>query len=429
MRGPRTVTVATREGQSELHSHGSAPGMDSLYIFINSRRSRAVDIMCRAFEASHLSALYYFLIYPRLKRFQPCALSLNPSISICLTFNDPNLKVFPHAHQQHSISAAVRMSTATVGLTLVSAIVLLSNAHIASAQPPTSFSDILLPSPNITGGPAGEIQCYALPYGAIGIISHLLTYWTIAWMAVGQTPLWPWHPLKTYKFDMFLAVLALCTCIPIASIAMHRCRLSWHFLLICIWKLVTSVSLAIITIHRCIIIRRIKKESATRLGRHVECYNSADSSGFFSDSEPQEPTRRNYAPLWWLILYLAGTIIGMVGLCSLLYTTFRKDTTIRHLTYGFGAAMAILPMMVAIYWFVRHLDRKEGGGRVCFSAFWQTFGGAILAFTAVFGFFSSLYSDLVLGAIADNIYGWPNRDFAPLYWAWFVAKRLTLLSF
>jgi hypothetical protein len=322
-------------------------------------------------------------------------------------------------------------------------VVLASNLGLAAAEP-SKFSDILLPSPNVTSGPVGEIQCYALPYGAVGIISHLLTYWTIAWLSVGQTPLWPWFRMKTYKFDMFLAILALCTCIPIASITMHRCRLSWHFLLICIWKLVTSVSLGCITIHRCLIIRREQQhpEDIEFSNRHHyqpamtnEPYangmyaQARNPSAFFSQDNTKLTDRnKDLAPLWWLTLYLSGTVVGMVGLCSLLYTTFRHDKTIRHLTYGFGAAMAIIPLLVAIYWYIHHLEKPEGGSRVCMSAAWHSFGGAILAFTAVFGFFSSLYSDLVLGSIANNLFGLPSADFAPLYWAWFIAKRLPLLS-
>jgi hypothetical protein len=317
-------------------------------------------------------------------------------------------------------------------------LVLASNINLAAAEPITSFSDILLPSPNVTSGPAGEIQCYALPYGAVGIISHLLTYWTIAWVSVGRIPVWPGQQMRTYKFDLFLAIVALSTCIPIASITMHRCRLSWHFLLICIWKLITSVSLACITIHRCIVVRRETQHTdddvelssvQQQVPYHNGMYQQVQNSQAVISHHNLPNTNRNLKPLWWLTLYLAGTIVGMVGLCSLLYTTFRQDQTIRNLTYGFGVAMAIIPIMVAIYWFQHHLNLKETGRRVYMSAFWHTLGGAFLAFIAVFGFFSSLYSDLVLGKIADNLTGLPSQDFAPLYWTWFIAKRLPLLSF
>jgi hypothetical protein len=68
--------------------------------------------------------------------------------------------------------------------------VLIANANTATAYAVPDMSEkiheMLLPKPNATGGPAGEIECYALPYGAIGIISNLLTFWTMAWMAVGR---------------------------------------------------------------------------------------------------------------------------------------------------------------------------------------------------------------------------------------------------
>ncbi|KAF2029890.1 hypothetical protein EK21DRAFT_66986 [Setomelanomma holmii] len=228
---------------------------------------------------------------------------------------------------------------------------------------------------------------------------------------------------------------------------MHRCLLSWQFLLICIWKLVTSVSLGCITLHRCIIVRRKEQSKKQSLIQGVEMANhnhylqpppqvrygqSPAASGFFSQhSQQSQPARepRDLTPLSWLSLYLAGTIVGMTGLCSLLYTTFRKDETIRNLTYGFGATMTIIPIMVAIYWYVHHLNLPGDGHRKWILAFCQTLGGSVLAFAAVFGFFSSLYCDLVLGSIAKNIYGLPSGDFAPLYWAWFIAKRLPMLSF
>ncbi|KAF2250208.1 hypothetical protein BU26DRAFT_455735 [Trematosphaeria pertusa] len=314
--------------------------------------------------------------------------------------------------------------------------VVASNANIASARALPNANvlenihDAILPTPNTTEGPLGEIQCYALPYGAIGIISHLLTYWTIAWVAVGRSPLWPVHRIESYGIDMFLAAITLCTCIPIASLTIHRCRLSWHFVLIAVWKLVTSVSLACLTIHRCIITRQeIKRKKAGKAHTPIPMQDSGEAAHDPSmPSHRPATTSKDLGPLWWLLLYLAGTITGMVGLCSLIYISFRHDTAVRNLTYAFAAPMIIIPILVAIYWYVKHLQLPGGGFDVWMSANTHVIGGAAIAFTAVFGFFSALYSDLVLGAIAGNMLGLPSGDFAVLYWAWFIAKRFTLLS-
>jgi hypothetical protein len=305
---------------------------------------------------------------------------------------------------------------------------LASNISVASAAP----------SPNVFT----DIQCYALPYGAMGIISHLLTYWTIAWVGWGKVPLWPAKDIRQYQLDFFLAIATLCTCIPSASITIVRCRLSWHFVLISIWKLVTSVSVALISIHRCIITRREQKRPKVAVNGttyHLVDYESyQDNQASHSNEGPitqfsnKNPTKNqdkaNLTPFFWLLLFLAGTIVGMVGLGALLWDNFRHDKTIRHLTYGFAAPMVIIPGLVAAYWYTEHCCGSTNGRRGMQKAYRHTFRGALAAFVAVFGFFSALYGDLVLGIIAGNILGVPTGDITPLYWIWFVAKRFPLLS-
>ncbi|KAF1925098.1 uncharacterized protein M421DRAFT_424121 [Didymella exigua CBS 183.55] len=311
------------------------------------------------------------------------------------------------------------LSTVLTSTTLSALLLALASNIVTSTAAPTPnvFTDILLPTPNVTGGPAGEIQCYALPYGAVGVISHLLTYWTFAWIAVGKVPLWPGNDLDTWAFDLFLSIASLCTCIPTATITIYRCRLSWHFVLISVWKLVTSVSMACIAIHRCILVRREPSRSSHR----------GPGAPF---TRGQSTKTKSLEPLGWLVLFIAGTIVGMFGLCSLLWTSFRQDTTVRTLSYGFAAPVILLPICVGIYWYLHSAtEDKTGGLKGLVLATANTFKGASVAFIAVFGFFSTLYADLVLGAIADNPLGLPSADFAPLYWVWFIAKRLPMLSF
>ncbi|KAF2181025.1 hypothetical protein K469DRAFT_713882 [Zopfia rhizophila CBS 207.26] len=362
----------------------------------------------------------------------------------------------PQSLPRHRNLLSNALSISWIGVLMV---VFVLNARTASARALPGISDHLgdiLPTKNATGGPMGEIQCYALPYGAIGIISHLLTYWTIAWMGVGKIPLWPWHNLKSSNFDMAVAVVTILTCIPLASVSIHRCRLSWHFVLIGVWKLITSVTLACVTIHRGIITRRALKSNSNsgsesllnnmtpqvqqttyspyaspnpqRSRMYSRPNNSTYTSLFTSDDDNTPQVKTNHSPLYWLILYLLGTIAGMTGLCALIYTSFRHNKDVRHLTYGFAGAIIILPIIVALYFYKSHLQKPQGGGRVLKSAYQHAFWGAAITGIAAFGFFSALYSDLALGAIAGKWSGFPSEDFAPLYWAWFAAKRLPMLS-
>lgn len=328
--------------------------------------------------------------------------------------------------------------------------VFLSNAQLAAAHPRPApglkddVHNILLPNPNKTGGPAGEIQCYSLPYGAIGVVSHLLTYWTMAWLAAGYTPVWPWHRPEYQKVDMALAIATLLTCVPIASITIHRCRLTWHFILIAVWKLVTSVALSCITIHRAWLSRReqnghtynrvsrqnLHPPQSTSYNPHTDLYRQSNASklSMWSSDNGTTTTETNKAPLYWFILYFAGTITGMTGLLALNWTSFRHNHDVRSLTYGFGVTMFIIPCLAAAYWYMKHVANGEGGGRAYTSAIRDMFKSSCVASAAAFGFFSALYCDLVLGAIAQNWSGMPADDFAPLYWAWFVAKRFPMLS-
>jgi len=45
------------------------------------------------------------------------------------------------------------------------------------------------------------------------------------------------------------------------------------------------------------------------------------------------------------------------------------------------------------------------------------------------GILAALFSDWILAAIADNYAGVPDGNNSVLYWSYFVAKRLQILSF
>ncbi|KAF2837566.1 hypothetical protein M501DRAFT_937417 [Patellaria atrata CBS 101060] len=288
--------------------------------------------------------------------------------------------------------------------------------------------DDLLPSRNTTAGVAGEVQCYALPYGGIGIVSHLLTYWAIIWIGFGRSPLWPLHKLTHSSFDIGLAMGTIITTIPLASVSMWRCRIRWEFILIAVWKLTFSITQSTITIHRAWILRRENgphtQERSTD-GVRLVSYHSGWHSEYSQTTTSLVQGHPQRTPLYWLFLYLCGTIVGMVGLLSIVREAFPSNEGVRDLSYSFGIAIVVISGAVGAYFYKRH---GEGNKQEEKSAFSSTFGGVFKAFVVCFGTFSALYSDLILASIADNWGGFPSQDKAALYWAWFVAKRLPLLS-
>ncbi|KAF2802791.1 uncharacterized protein BDZ99DRAFT_492032 [Mytilinidion resinicola] len=234
----------------------------------------------------------------------------------------------------------------------------------------------------------------------------------------------------------------MATCIPIATVSIHRCRLSWHFILIGVWKLVTSVVVGAMGIHRAILAREKKPATSLAgtpltqpspyLSPNPSMYKQPNhtTTSFFSlnPETPKSKPKHNTAPLWWLTLYLLGTLTGMVGLIALIITSFRHNQNVRSLTYGFSIAVIVLSMATGAYWYKIHWEANRGGYTGLVGAYKDTFGSFFLAFIGAFGFFSALYSDLVLGAIAENWGGFPSEDNSALYWTWFVAKRICMFS-
>ncbi|KAK1975837.1 hypothetical protein LZ30DRAFT_604748 [Colletotrichum cereale] len=76
-----------------------------------------------------------------------------------------------------------------------------------------------------------EMECYGLPYGTTGFVSHLLTYYTAITLAYNRTPLFPLKKLNDGPQNKYLAITKriLTTAASIASIV--RCVDTWYVLI------------------------------------------------------------------------------------------------------------------------------------------------------------------------------------------------------
>jgi hypothetical protein len=87
-----------------------------------------------------------------------------------------------------------------------------------------------------------EIKCYSLPYGGVGFLSHILTYWTILCLAAMRRPYFPVRNLTFAKVDVCLSVIQVVVTLTVAIFTMIRCRQSWEFTLIAVWRLGLSLT-------------------------------------------------------------------------------------------------------------------------------------------------------------------------------------------
>ena len=344
-------------------------------------------------------------------------------------------------------------------------------------------------TPNRGTGMESEIHCYTLPYGTIGFVSHLLTYYTISMLAAGRSPLLPWKKLKWARFDLWLAMIGLVIGSALTAFTIYRCRQRWQFTLIAVWKATLSVSLGALSIQASHETKRIgklkKREKARRsLARRWADDNREAEEDGRRDTDLLESVKGKYAKvLWWMVLYVLGIVAGLTGVISLALQSWdnRVVAITTKVFLGFiGGIVGIGLVSMLVAYFVRsrkgkdwrqtdaqpeaekaaaaaakqqqggyqgreqdleaavaaavarELAVEEARRREAAKRAGKYFGGGILlAFLiSLFlgGLLAAFYSDWVLAGLAGNLIGVPSRDNSALYYSYFAAKRLPFFS-
>lgn len=339
--------------------------------------------------------------------------------------------------------------------------------------------------PYANGGTAKEqIQCYALPYGAIGFASHILTYFTAFMLSRGRNPILFWNRLSNKRFNIAVALVGFCITCAFTVLTMVRCRRTWAFILVAVWKLVLSVTLTSMTVHAARMIRptpsQPNNQGTTSTATHdypyayqpgfnpfnpsptpPPAYNAnpyyappsysaysgyspypappskaPDVSGeTITDPSPDEHPggdgqhRQRFHRIWyWTLFYFLGATIGFVGICNIVAHNVSASPTLRPLTGAFGGAVLLLVLgFSALFWCGVSSDTsnpKRVKERLGATALVAT-GGSLFVLTVLFAF----YTDWALAALAGDLVGRPGGDNALFYWGDFAAKRLPMLSF
>jgi hypothetical protein len=264
----------------------------------------------------------------------------------------------------------------------------------------TSLANWLHNPPYPHGTLIQEIQCYSLPYGGIGFASHIITYYTIAMLALQRRPYAPWLHNKRSRLDLLLAIVGLIVTIIISAFTMIRCRSRWQFIAIAAWKLDLSVTFGFLSLHAAAIIPKSTRQDWDEYTR-----GHGDAAKV----------------LFWLILYIPGVGAGLAGLLSLVGETIHSNHNVMIVTAVFGAVTLAAALLVGV------LVCCGSNGRIIGSLI----GSGVTSLFVILGCFGVLgafYSDWILAAIAENMPGTPSSDNAALYWSYFVAKRLPFFS-
>jgi hypothetical protein len=272
--------------------------------------------------------------------------------------------------------------------------------------------------------PEEQIQCYNLPFGGLGMLSHILTFYTAIMLLLGRTPLLPSGKRLRFSWvELTLAILTLLGSVPISIITIYSCRDRWEYACIAVWKLTLSIALAAINSHQGTVIFRHHRQAVKE--KKTTYTNPRSNSGRVRAvlsrlNGPKISIEVDWSSqsgaYWWLSAYTTGTVIGVVGLIPLVI-----DHYDHHFTPGIKVMSNLFAMFVGfpiVLWLL------------CIT-YWIKKRAMISSFVIVLvwiGLFTAIYADWVLAGIARNWGGLPSSDIALLFWIYFAAKRLPMFS-
>lgn len=243
-----------------------------------------------------------------------------------------------------------------------------------------------------------EMRCYSLPYGAMGFVSHVLTYYVIACLWAARSPLWPARHVKHGKIDLLLGIFSVTISSGIAIFTIVSCKNSWQLLVIAVWKMSMSLLNGCTAVH----------------AAHL-----AKKDGYEAVAHPEKTA-------WWILLYVPGMFAGISGLMSLVVQHL-DNVGVLKLTIAFYSIIGIGALIILIGMFrgaFRKAKSKDVDGEEVL--LWGM-GGFGLSFT-LFTILAAFYGDWALGMLVHNLIGLPSGDNSGLYWSYWLAKRFPMFS-
>jgi hypothetical protein len=300
---------------------------------------------------------------------------------------------------------------------------------------------------------ADEISCYALPYGYIGVLGHILTYWTVASLIVGRKPWLFWVELRWHILNLILEVLTFLPTVPIAIYTIYRCRGRWQYILLAVWKTTLTLSSLAIGVQRAYSLPKDKqKADAAALLNKIQSQQSSQYSmlptgeesgygagqqtfygmqqdGTLPTGEEKIKNSKSLPPkanlLWYLVFYFFGALAGLTGLISIVSEVYPSNPHLRSIT-GVFIGLAVGPTCFTLGFAI--LIGRRGKNislmGLITAHFFDAMGTLIIWVTMLAAF----YSDMALGAMTNDLVGAPSDENKYLYWTYFIAKRIPFFS-
>lgn len=95
-----------------------------------------------------------------------------------------------------------------------------------------------------------HVQIYAIPYGVLGFLSHLLTFYVILCHLFGRRPLLPWQRLQKETWNIVLVSLSSLATVILSAVTLARTRGSQPLMILAGMQIVLGVLVDAVHLHR-----------------------------------------------------------------------------------------------------------------------------------------------------------------------------------
>lgn len=299
-----------------------------------------------------------------------------------------------------------------------------------------------------------SLQCYSMPYGALGFVSHVITLYTLICLWRRRRPSYPWISLGNHpRWQRFIGITTLIVSIPFSAFTIIQC---WNGLgsLVMQGFLNASVSFTLGCTVIAAGLSRSKSDTlnsnnttppdtqtsdiekavssktigtfASSVSSTVECPIQSPESVELKTTSPQsKPGTSNWYAVW-ISLYFPFALVGLVGSATLVNSHWNNHGVqlVTVAAVAVAVCWAILLMVTNIFCDPPDKTLTTISGVI----FGTMFFGVIGSIFGVMGI-SPFYSDWVLGAVVGNFGGLPitrNVVNVVVYWCYFVANLFPL---
>lgn len=265
---------------------------------------------------------------------------------------------------------------------------------------------------NLTNGVDKEMEAnfnqYSLPYGVLGAISHILTYYVLLCHYYGRRPLQPWRHLTRAPVNMCSVVISSIVSITIIAVTLTKVHESQPLVVLASLQVVLSVVMDLLNVHRFL---RRKQEGLIRATILWGAILYAVS----------------YASIYAMSQMISMSTPRQLGNSRSLNTLTNSSIESNRLQNRWDAISITLVVLAC------------GSGAIAFFAFiaWIRAGfradGKTLHVLAVAGLVCScayfLSGDYAVAVLTGNTLGAPrDRKVSRLYWVFFVFERIPLFT-